>query len=72
MKHWDGREGDHVELRLSPSDEARLAQALRPPARRQQSPHIGSVIGLALALGLLAGLAWVLAPGDPVSSRILH
>lgn len=72
MKHWDGRDRDHVvPLRVPRHDEARLAESLRSPARRQQAPHIGSVIGLVLAIGLVAGLAWLLAPGDPVSASLL-
>jgi hypothetical protein len=72
MKHWDGRDRDHgFPLRVPRLDVARLAQALRSPARRQHSPHIGSLIGLALAVGLVAGLAWVLAPADPVSAGLL-
>ena len=74
MKHWDGRDRDDVaELRLTPPERARLAQFLPAPAppRRRQQPHTGSVIGLVLALGVLAGVAWVLAPGSPVSPRLL-
>ena len=74
MKHWDGRDRDDVaELRLTPQDRERLAELFPTPAppRRRQQPHAGSVIGLALALGVLAGVAWVLAPGTPVSPRLL-
>ena len=71
MKHWDGRDPAGAELRLPRLEEARLAEALRPPPRRPQPPHIGSVIGLVLALGVLAGLALLLVPADPVSSRLL-
>lgn len=75
MKHWDGRDRDDaVPLRLSQRDQARLAQfdAIPAPARRREPARIGSVIGLVLAVGVLAGLAWALAPADPVSSSLLH
>lgn len=78
MKHWDGQDRDQsVSLHLSRRDRRRFAQFLEAPAparahQRRESPHIGSVIGLVLAVGLLAGLAWVLAPTDAVSSRILN
>jgi ferric-dicitrate binding protein FerR (iron transport regulator) len=75
MKHWDGRDRDDaVLLRLPQRDRARLAQFFEAPSppRRREPARIGSVIGLALALGMLAGLAWVLAPGSPVSSSLLH
>jgi hypothetical protein len=73
MKHWDGRDrNDVAELRLAPPERARLAQFLPAPVSpRRQQPHTGSVIGLVLALGVLAGVAWVLAPGSPVSPRLL-
>ncbi len=75
MKHWDGRDRDDaILLRLPRQDRQRLAQFLDPPAppRRREPPHVGSVIGLALAVGLLAGMAWLLAPGDPVSSKLMQ
>ena len=73
MKHWDGRDLADAELRLPRHDEVRLVRDLRPPARRRESPHIGSVIGLVLAVGMLAGIALMLAaPGDPVSTKVLH
>ena len=74
MKHWDGRDRDDVtELRLAPPEQARLAELFPAPvpARRRQPPHVGSVIGLVLALGVLAGVAWAMLPGSPVSPRIL-
>ena len=74
MKHWDPRDRDEAtELRLAPPERARLAEMFPAPvpARRRQAPHVGSVIGLVLALGVLAGVAWVLAPGSPVSPRLL-
>lgn len=55
MKHWDGRDrGDAIELRVA----------------RREPPRTGSVLGLALSLALLAGLAWALAPDGPVSSEL--
>lgn len=74
MKHWDGRDRDDVAgARLSRSDRAHLDRILGHSARpRRAPPHPGSMIGLALALGMLAGLAWLLAPAQAVSSKILH
>jgi len=73
MKHWDGRDRDDVAPHpLSPAERARLRALFEVPAhRRQHSTHIGSVIGLALAVGLLVGLAFLLAPADPISSRLV-
>jgi hypothetical protein len=74
MKHWDGRDRDQaIPLQLSRRDRQRFAQFLEAPApARRREPQIGSLIGLALSIGLLIGLAWLLTPADPVSSKILH
>jgi hypothetical protein len=73
MKHWDGRDRDTAELPLSKQERERLRAMFteRPTGRRPARPHVGSLIGLALALGVLAGVALVLAPADPVSPRLL-
>ena len=86
MKHWDGRdrpeaaELPHATMppawrhgRLPQRDRQRLARMFMgpPPSRRQPSPA-GSKIGLVLAIGVLVGLAWLLSPADPVSSKILN
>ena len=72
MKHWDGRDRpEAIERPLTPAERARLRAMFEPPAhRRQQRAHVGSMIGLVLALGLLVGLAMLLSPGDPVSSKL--
>lgn len=74
MKHWDGRDRDQaVRLQLSPRDRQRFAQFIGTSARpTRQPPHIGSVIGLVLAVGVLVGVAWMLAPGEPVSPNVLR
>ena len=74
MKHWDERDvADVEELRLPRPEEARLAEMLATRARPRREPvHVGSMIGLALALAVLAGLAWVLTPADPVSPTLLR
>lgn len=74
MKHWDGRDRDDAaELRLSQRDRQRFAQIFSaPPSPRRQPSQAGSKIGLALAVGMLIGLAWLLSPADPVSSKILN
>jgi ferric-dicitrate binding protein FerR (iron transport regulator) len=73
MKHWDGRDRDDVTpLRLSQRDRQRLAQFLAPAPPRRRERHLGSVIGLVLALALLVGLAWVLSPSDPVASELMR
>ena len=71
MKHWDGRERDQaIEQRLSQPDRARLAPFFEAPRPRRTQPQIHSLIGLVLALGLLVGLALLLSPADPVSSKL--
>ena len=74
MNHWDGRDlPEAKELRLSKAERARLRALFEPPAhRRQHRTHVGSKIGLALAIGVLIGLAWVLAPGDPISAKLVN
>ena len=74
MKHWDGRDlPEAKELRLSRAERARLRALFEAPAhRRQHRTHVGSKIGLALAIGVLIGLAWALSPGEPVSSTLVN
>ena len=74
MKHWDERERtDVAPARLSPRDRQRLRELLAAPPRRKRADiQAGSMIGLVLAVGVLAALAWVLAPADPVSSKLIH
>jgi hypothetical protein len=74
MKHWDGRDRDHAtELRLPQPDRARLAAMFASPVRPRRQPlQLHSLIGLALALGLLVGLALLLNSGDPVSPAVLN
>lgn len=76
MKHWDERERTDVEpVRLSRAERKRVRAMFAdiPEHRRQRQPmHPGSVIGVALAFAVLAGLAWAMAPGGgPVSPKIL-
>ena len=74
MKHWDGLDEDVAPLRLSRRERRRIRAmfAEQPAGRRQEKPHVGSLIGLALALAVVAGLAWAVAPVDPVSSKLMH
>lgn len=73
MKHWDGRDRPEAAIPLTAEERARLRALFEPPAhRRQQRPDVGSMIGLVLALGLLVGLALLLAPGDPISSKLVN
>ena len=74
MKPWDGRDRPGAaELPLSAAERARLRALFELPAHRsQERPHMGSWIGLALAVGLLAGLALLLAPGDPISADLMR
>ncbi len=74
MKHWDGRDlAQSAPRRLSPRDRQRLAELFEAPVRpRRGEPQIGSVLGLVLALGVLAGVAWMLAPSSPVSPDLLN
>jgi hypothetical protein len=74
MKHWDGRDRDDVvELRLSQADAKRLAEIFKTPVRRRRQPlQLHSVIGLALALGMLVALAMLLSPSDPVSPQLVN
>ena len=74
MKHWDERERADVKaLRLSPAERERLRALMEPPARQRRSePQVHSLVGLAIALTVLVGLAVLLAPSDPVSSRLIQ
>jgi hypothetical protein len=74
MKHWDERErADVAPARLSRQDRLRLRALLgEAPPRPRQRLHAGSMIGLALAIGLAVGLAFLLSPSDPVSTRLLN
>lgn len=72
MKHWDGRDRPEAAIPLSPEQRERLRALLAPPAGRPKvraSP--GSLVGLALAIGLLVGLTLLLAPASPISPKIL-
>ena len=73
MKHWDGRDlPEAIELRPTSRESARLRDLLREsPRRRRSEPQIASLIGLAMAVGFLVVLSWALAPGSPVSPRLL-
>ena len=73
MKHWDERERtDGKAVRLSPAEQERLRALLAPPAHRARvRADAGSVIGLALALAVLAGLAIALGQSGPVSPEVL-
>ena len=74
MKHWDGRDlAQSSPQRLSPRDRQRIRDIFEAPARpRRGEPQISSVIGLVLAIGVLAGVAWMLAPSSPVSPDLLN
>ena len=73
MKHWDGQDAAEPNApRLSRRERRALAHLFELPAHRRTSrASMGSLIGLGLALAVLAGLAWALAPGDPISSKLL-
>ncbi len=73
MKHWDGRDRDDANpLRLPERDWLRVRELfLEMPRPRRRPMQVHSLIGLALALGLLAGLAWALSAGDPVSDKLM-
>jgi hypothetical protein len=73
MKHWDGRDlPEAIELRVPRPERQRLMAMLKePPTARREPPQVGAVIGLVLALGLVIGLAFLLAPADPVSAKLL-
>jgi hypothetical protein len=76
MKHWDRLDPAAAEpLRLSPRDEAYLADVLermRPARRRTPRANGASVVGLVLSLSLLAGLTWALWPDSPVAPEVLR
>ena len=75
MKHWVENDfGDAAPARLTRAERKRLRAlfAQVPAHRRDRSPpHVGSIIGVALAFAVLASLAWAVAPADPISSKIL-
>ncbi len=73
MRHWDPSSEQANELRLSASDQQRLAELLRTPdakPARRERPEIGSLVGLALSLAFLAGIAWAIVPVDVVSAEV--
>ena len=74
MKHWDGRDvADVTSASLSPRDRRRVRELFRePPRPRRAQPQVHSLIGLVLAVGVLAGLAWVLTPSSPVSPDLMN
>ena len=76
MKHWDSLDpADAEELRLSPRDQAYLAEALgevRVARPRTPRAHGASVVGLLLSLSLLAGLTWALWPSSPVAPEVMR
>lgn len=73
MRHWDGRDRDNdAALPLTRQERARLRALFRTPASRPKArPHMGSLIGVTLAFAMLAGLALLLGPGDPISAKVL-
>lgn len=74
MKHWDGFDAaEPIAPRLTQRERRELAHLFDLPAHRRTSrAHMGSLIGLGLALAVLAGLAWALAPSDPISRDLLN
>jgi hypothetical protein len=76
MRHWNPASTDADAVRLSATDRQRLAELLgtsKPPAERptrQPRPEIGSLVGLVLSLAFLAGIAWAIAPVEPVSAEV--
>lgn len=71
MKHWDGRDRNHVDqLRLSPLDRARLAPFVGRPVRHRE-PTLPLILGLAFSFILVFGLAWALAPVGPVDPSVM-
>jgi hypothetical protein len=73
MEHWDGRDRDQtIPFRLPERDRQRIHEIfLEQPRLRRQQPQIHSLIGLALALGVLVGLALLLTPSSPVSPHVI-
>ena len=74
MRHWDGRDRDDgAALPLTRQERERLRALFRPaPGRPKARPHMGSLIGVTLAFAVLAGLAVLLGPSDPISSKVLN
>lgn len=72
MKHWDESDRDQAaEVRLSPRDRQRLRDLLTAPPQPNRGSNVGTLIGVTLSAALLIGLALLLGPNDPVSSKIL-
>ena len=74
MKHWDGRDqAQATPQRLSPRDRKRVRELFRePPRPRRTQPQVHSMIGLVLAVSVLAGLAWLLTPSSPISPDLMN
>ena len=74
MKHWDGRDvADVTPATLSPRERRRVRELFREPPRPRRTPlQVHSVIGLVLAVSVLAGVAWALMPSSPVSPDLMN
>ena len=75
MKHWDGRDRPlaATPIRLPERDRQRIrAMFLEQPKLRRRPLQLHSLVGLAISIGVLVGLAYLLSPSDPVSSKILN
>jgi hypothetical protein len=75
MKHWDNPDlAEVARARLTRAERKRVRAlfAQVPPHRRdRRPPDVGSIIGVAMALAVLAGIAWAIVPADPVSPKLL-
>ena len=72
MKHWDERERtDGAPARLSPRERQRLREMWKAPPQPRRQSATGSLIGLTLAVTMVAALAWLLSPGSPVSPKLI-
>ena len=76
MRHWAPSSEDAEAVRLPASDRQRLAELLgtatraAPQTARRTRADFGSLVGLTLALTFLAGLAWAIAPVEPVAAEV--
>ena len=72
-EHWQPKALDARPVRLPVAEAEVLRAALEAaPAPRRRENSMPSKVGLVLALGVLAGVAWVIWPDSPVAGELIR